>query len=273
MASMNTTNKSEILDIALGNIEKSFRERIIDTYLELKHRAIKAYFTREFDSAGISSGKFCETIYRFLEKELKGSFTPFNNHISNMAVELSKIEQLPRTAGNESLRIIIPRAVLVIYTLRNKRGIGHVGGDIEANATDCSTNVKLADWIIIELIRIYHNLSFEEAQAIVDSINTKELPSVWEINGKKRVLKKGLDYKDKVLLLLYSDINNSCAIEDLIEWSEYSNSSQFKTQLLTKMHKTGLIEYDKELDYVHLSPLGIEEVESRILKEKVGSKS
>jgi hypothetical protein len=263
---MTITNKSATLDVALGNIDKGFREKIIDTYLELKHRAFKAVYTKEFDSAGLSAGKFCETLFRFIEQELKGTYTPFTGHITNMAIELSKLEQLPKTAGNESLRIIIPRSILVIYTLRNKRGIGHVGGDIEANEIDLSTIIKLSDWIVAELIRVYHKLSIEDAQGVIDSINSKEIPTVWEINGKKRVLQKGLDYKDKVLLILYSDINNSCAVEDLIEWTEYSNSSLFKSKLLKGMHKENLIEYDTELEFAHLSPLGIAEVEQRILK-------
>lgn len=263
---MSTTNKNSTIEVALGNIEKSFREKIIDTYLELKHRAFKAVYSKEYDSAGIAAGKFCETVFRFLEKELKGTNTAFNAHIPNLASELSKLEQLPKTAGNESIRIIIPRAILVIYTLRNKRGIGHVGGDIEANGIDLSTIIKLSDWIIAEFIRIYHKMSFEDAQGIVDSINSKEIPSVWEINGKKRVLKKGLDYKDKIMLILYSDINNSCAVEDLFEWTEYSNISLFKSKLLKGMHRENLVEFDKELNYAHLSPLGIAEVEQRILK-------
>jgi len=263
---MSTTNKNVILEIALGNINRGLREKIIDTYLELKHRALKAAYSKEYDSAGLSAGKFCETLFRFLEEELKGSHTPFNSHIINMAVELSKLEQLPKTAGNESLRILIPRSILVIYTLRNKRGIGHVGGDIEANGIDLSTIIKLSDWIVAELIRIFHKLSFEDAQGVIDSINSKEIPAVWEINGKKRVLQKGLDYKDKVLLILYSDINNSCPVEDLFEWTEYSNSSLFKSKLLKGMHKGNLIEYDSELEFAHLSPFGIAEVEGRILK-------
>src|SRR5690606_32830772 len=100
---MSTTNKNHTLDVALGSIEKVFRNRIINTYLELKHRAFKAVYTAEFDSAGISSGKFCETLFRFLESELKGSYTPFSKHISNMASELAKLQQSPQTSGNESI--------------------------------------------------------------------------------------------------------------------------------------------------------------------------
>jgi hypothetical protein len=125
--------------------------------------------------------------------------------------------------------------------------------------------VKTADWVIIEFIRIYHALSLEEAQATVETLATRTIPEVWEINGKKRILKKGLDYKDKVLLLTYNEVSTGTAVEDLFDWVEYSNLSVFKKNVLGTLHSEGLIEFDKELDYVHLSPLGIKEVEDRIL--------
>lgn len=264
-ASTNTTSKSDVLAEALGNVSEKFRNKIIDVYIEIKHRLIKSLYNKEYDALGLSSGKFCETVFRFIEHELKGVSIPFNQPIPNLTSELAKLMQLPSTSGSESLRIIIPRAIAVIYTLRNKRGIGHVGGDIEANEVDASTIVKLIDWIMVELIRIYHSLSFEEAQGIVDSINTKAIPAIWEINGKKRVLQKGLGYKDKVLLLVYSDTNNGVAVEDLFGWTEYSSLSMFKSKLLKSMHRDNLIEYDTELEFVHLSPLGIMEVEGRII--------
>jgi hypothetical protein len=48
--------------------------------------------------------------------------------------------------------------------MRNKRGIGHVAGDVDANAIDIATMARTADWIVCELIRINHGLSLEEAQ-------------------------------------------------------------------------------------------------------------
>jgi hypothetical protein len=266
MGNTNTSHDSALLASALAGINEKFRTKIIKEYLLLKERARRSQFNSDFDSSGISSGKFCETVFRFLEFELKGGvFTPFKNHINNLAKELNGLELIPKTLGNESLRVLIPRALIFIYTIRNKRGIGHVGGDVEANFVDLSTIVKTVDWVIIELIRIYHSLSLEEAQTIVETLSTRAIPEIWEINGKKRILKKGLDYKDKVLLLTYNEVTTGTAVEDLFEWLEYSNLSVFKKNVLFSLHSDGLIEFDKELDYVHLSPLGIREVEERIL--------
>ncbi|MEZ0611383.1 hypothetical protein ACAW74_22925 [Fibrella sp. WM1] len=266
---MSITHSSPQLETALANLTSKFRARIIDTYLELKFRYSKSQHDSEFDSSGISSGKFCETALRFLQHELTGTYIPFGQHIRNFSYEIEELGKLSKISGNESMRIIIPRALLLIYTVRNKRGIGHVGGDIEANKIDSATIVRIADWVICELIRIYHGLSIEEAQDIVDALATRVLPDVWEVNGKKRVLRKGLDFKQQVLLLVYSETQNGVAVEDLFSWTQYSNHSMFKRNVILPLHKDKYIEYDAETRYVHISPLGIKEVEEKILTKKV----
>jgi hypothetical protein len=63
---------------------------------------------------------------------------------------------------------------------------------------------------------------------------------------------------------------NSCTAEDLCDWVDYSNQSVFKKNVLQKLHKDGLIEYDRELGFAHISPLGIKKVENE-LKSAAGS--
>ena len=186
-------------------------------------------------------------------------------HIPNFADECQNLIKLPKTAGIESLRVIIPRALMFLYTLRGKRGIGHVGGDVEANEIDSATLVRVCDWIICELIRVYHQLSLEEAQDIVDAIYTRNLPDVWEVAGKKRVLKTGLSYKDATLLLAYSELGKGVLSEDLYTWTDHSSFGAYKRDVLNQLHKSRLIEYDTDDDIIYISPLGIREVETRIL--------
>jgi hypothetical protein len=46
------------------------------------------------------------------------------------------------------------QAIAFVYTMRNKRDIGHVGGDLDANETDAATMVRTIDWGLSELIRV-----------------------------------------------------------------------------------------------------------------------
>ena len=267
MASTSTTPSP--LEVALSSIPAKFRTKIIGSYLELKRRYQKARFDSAWDTSGLSAGKFCESVLRFLQHELTGSSTPFGTHIKNFPDECRKLITLPKTAGKESMRVIIPRALVFLYTLRGKRGIGHVGGDVQANEIDAMTAVRTCDWIISELIRIYHNLSLEEAQALVDALAVRNLPEIWEVAGKKRVLRPGLSYKQKALFLLYSEPETAVLSEDLFSWAEHSNATVFRRDVLVPLHRDRLIEYDTESELIYLSPLGSQQVEENILANPV----
>lgn len=262
MASSNTTRKStSLLEPAFGSIPTQFRGKIIKSYLEIKRRHSEG----RHESAGLSGGKLCESVLRLLQHQLTGSFTAFGTPIQNFHDECEKLGKVAKTTGNESLRIVLPRALALLYTLRNKRGIGHVGGDVDANAVDSATVSRLADWIVCELIRVFHSLSLEDAQALVDSLASRNLPHVWQVSGKKRVLTQGLDFKQQVLLLLYSDTDSGVLTEDLFSWTEYSNLAMFKKSVLGALHNKRLIEYDRETETVVISPLGTRYVDEDIL--------
>lgn len=263
---MNISYNKSKLESALMGINDAFRDKIIDVYIELKKRYAKSFFSDEYDAVGISSGKFCEYVYRFLEFEIFKKYTPFDKHISNFPNELNKLTQAPSTSANESIRVIIPRALLLVYTLRNKRGIGHIGGDVHANEIDIATIVKNTDWVVCELIRIYHNLSLEEAQLIVNSLNIKMLPDIWNIDGKKRILKVGLSFSEKTLLLLYNELDNSANIKDLFNWAEYSSLSMYKSKIIKTLHKEKLVEFDEKSLIVTISPKGIHNIETLLIK-------
>lgn len=263
-----TQSSAPSLNNALASIPKKFRARILDTYKDIKKRFGEALYDSDYDSAGLSTGKFVESVLRFLQHELTGISIPFGQHIPNLPDQCRKLIQLPSTAGHESLRVIIPRALAFLYTIRGKRGIGHIGGDIEANAIDVATIVRTCDWVICELIRIFHGLSLEEAQVLVDTLAARNIPEIWEVAGKKRVLRTDLNARERALLLAYTDVSAGVLIEDLFSWVEYSDLSMFTRNVLKPLHKARLIEYDKDSEAVFLSPLGIKEVESKILRQK-----
>jgi hypothetical protein len=256
------TGKSNALDNFLTDIPIQFRNRIIKEYTKIKLRYKKA----DYDSSGLSCGKFCEETLRFLQHVLIGSHTGFKDEIKNFNQKVGELEKVDKQIGNDSLRIIIPRALSFLYTLRNKRNIGHSGGDVEANEIDSITIGRISDWIICELIRIFHRTSLEEAQKIVDLISLRNLPDVWEINGKKRVLLTDLTAKEKVLVLSYSQEEQGVFFEDLLDWIEYPNKSDFKSKVLQPLHRTGMIEFEKELNMIFLSPKGSKEVEEKLFK-------
>ena len=258
---MSTPKHNSFLDTALTQIQKKFRDKIISTYLDLKRNFVEA----RHDAAGLAAGKFCEIVLRHIQNTVVGTYIPFNKKVGNFADECRKLIAAPSGTTTESERVILPRALVFLYTMRNKRGIGHIGGDVDANEIDTAVMARTADWILCELIRIHHGMPLEEAQDLVDSISARQLPVIWEVAGKKRVLKKGLSASDQVLLILYSTKDTAVLVEDLCDWIEYSNLSIFKSRIIKDLHKDRMVEHDKETETVLLSPKGAEHVEAHIL--------
>lgn len=250
---------------ALASVPSGFRKKLLQYYGELK----KAYARGDFDACGARAGKFSETLIRYLQETLEGAHTPFGTQI-NLYSESKRLEQLDRDKGPEPFRVYIPRALCFLYTLRNKRGFAHVGGDIDSDPIDAATCVRVADWCLCELIRVIHSLSLEEAQTLTNTIASREIPEVWDVAGKKRVLRTDLDYKDQTLLIAYSNPDEALLVEDLFEWVEYSRIDNYKSRVLSPLHKERLIDWDKSTDTVHISPTGIRRVEEDVLRDTKG---
>jgi hypothetical protein len=255
------SSRSAPLEAALAGVPDDFRERLVGSFADLKQR----FREGKHDAAGLAAGKFCEVALRLLQHAVTGAYTPFSKKIGNFADECRALIMSSNALVAESLRVIVPRGLVFLYTMRNKRGIGHVGGDVDANAIDLATMVRTADWIVCEFIRAFHSLSLEEAQDIVDSLAQREMPDVWEVAGKKRVLRAGLTKPQQTLLLLYSEPSQSVPAEDLHGWVEYTSFSMFRTRVLAPLHLERLIEFDDELRMVFLSPKGAQLVEATLL--------
>ena len=249
-----------LLEQALANVKKTFRTKLIDAYLGVKRSQAEA----KYETAGLKSGKFCEVLVRLLQHEITGAYIAFSKPIPDMANECRKLITAHNTTVPESIKTIIPRALIFLYTMRNKRGIGHVGGDVDANSIDIATIERVTDWVLCELIRVYHKLPIEKAQDLIDCVSVKNIPVIWEVAGKKRVLRDGLNSKQKVLLLLYSESDTAVLTEDLCAWVEYS-PSMFARRVLDGLHQKKLIEYDRDSELVYLSPKGAKMVEDELL--------
>lgn len=258
---MSTPAPSPTLPDALQSLPGAFRARLLKSYGGLK----AAYSDGNYDACGLRAGRFCEVLLRWLQLDLTGVHIPFGTKIGNFRDECVKLENVPVTAGHESARILMPRALKFLYTLRNKRGIGHEGGDVDANLIDAATAVRIADWCICELVRLKYSISLEEAQAICDAVTQRQLPQVWEIFGNRRVLNHDLNFADQTLLLLYSTSDIAVPSEDLVKWTEHSNPALFRRDVLRRLHHSRFLEYDEDTRMVAISPKGVARVEAEIL--------
>jgi len=249
------------LEAALTPVPKPLRTRILERYETLKSEYLKG----NYEACGMAAGRFAEVMIRILQDQLTGSYTPLGQQLRPFDKETDALGQLPKAAGADSLRVTMPRALAFLYTLRNKRGIGHEGGDVDANEIDAATCVRISDWCLSELIRVVHAVSLEEAQALLDAIAEREVPYVWAIAGVKRVLDPNLTAREQVVVLLYSDPETAVPVEDLFEWVEYARKDHFRASVLMPLHRARMVELDKDTNSVLLSPLGAAETEAKVL--------
>jgi hypothetical protein len=128
---------------------------------------------------------------------------------------------------------------------------------------DATLVVAAAKWMLAELVRAFHALTPAEAAQMVEAIVDREVPMIWEVDGKKRVVAAHLNTDEKVLLLLYT-INVAIVREALRTWVEYGNQSRFRTAILQPLHDRALIHLAGD-DLVYLSPVGVAYVESTVL--------
>lgn len=258
---MSTANPSPTLESALGGVPAKLRIRLLSCFADLKTALVE----QQYEMCGLRVGKFAEVMLRILQHILTGTYTNLGSPLGNFRAQCDQLEQTPKAAGPESLRILVPRALNFVYTLRNKRDIGHVGGDVDANEIDAMTSARIADWCICELLRVVHSLPLEDAQVLCDAIAERRLPVVWSVMGKKRVLDTALSYADQTLLLVYSQLQAGIPTEDLFAWTEHSNKAYYRRDVLGRLHRDRLIEWDKETDMAIISPKGIKSVEERLL--------
>jgi len=244
--------------------------KVLSNALDKHYKKIKENFLEgRYEPSELNGAKFSEVVLRILQWHTSPNqtYTPLGAKIKNFDQATRNFEN--KTNLSDSIRFHIPRILNVLYTIRNKRAVGHVGEDVDPNHMDALFVVTASDWILAELVRIFHNISISDAQKIIEGIIVRKIPLVWDIEGKKRVLEKNMSYKDKVLVLLYSEYPNPLLINILFEWTKHSNLSHFCRDVLMSLHEEIFIEYDKKARKVYLSPIGLKKVEEKILKKSL----
>lgn len=221
-----------------GFIPKELVDRLLEKYSEIKQN----YYIGKHEQLELNAGKMCEVVYRVLEFEVKGKYTPLGKHISDLVQSFRNLEN--EIGASESVRFHIPRIVIAVWNIRNKRGVGHVGGDVNPNLMDATYVVAAADWIMAELIRIHYRCGFDDAQRLVDSLVQRKMLAVIDVGNIKRVLNPNLSYTKRTLLILASVYPEKVPARTLFEWTEHSNEAVFKRDVLRQLHKKKLIEYD-----------------------------
>jgi hypothetical protein len=154
-----------------------------------------------------------------------------------------------------------------LYEVRNNRSVGHVGGDVDPNHMDSVAVLSMCNWIMAELVRVFHGLPVHEAQKVVDILSEIRIPVIWTDGGMKRILQPKLKLPDQLLLLASTSLPDF-GIDDLLSWTECKDKKHFMNTV-RRLHKSRMFEYTPTTNRVQILPPGTEAVQKLVRKKSL----
>jgi hypothetical protein len=180
--------------------------------------------------SAVEGGRFCEASYRILEEKAFGRFTPIGSALDTDQLQ-RRLGSLPSSAFSKSIRVHIPRALRVVYDIRNNRDTAHLADGIDPNIQDANLVIGVLSWVMAEFVRLYHGVSATEAQRIVDDLSVRHAPVIQEFGQVPRILRTDLRTSDYVLLLLYHVDSKGASLTDLSLWVRPSMRTNLRRTL------------------------------------------
>jgi len=130
---------------------------------------------------------------------------------------------------------------------------------------DAVAVLSMANWIMGELVRVYHGLNVTDAQQVVDALAEVRIPMIWSDGFTKRVLQPSLTLREQLVLLIASTLPH-VSLADLKDWSEASDKKYF-IRLLRGLHKKRWIELNESTGIVRILPPGTSEAKALLQRK------
>jgi hypothetical protein len=209
-------------------------DKLIESYVEQKRN----FYLGRLRPNEVDGGRFAEAAFRMLEHAAGLSVTPIGTQLNSEGVIKSLLGQ---TAAPDSVRIHIPRALRMVYDIRNKRDAAHLADGIDPNLQDSSLVSATLDWVLAEFVRLARGIPPDQAFALVKSITVRRVPAVEEFGAKLKTLRPSLGPSDRVLLLLYHRADAGAAFADLAGWLRPSQRANLRRTLAQLEHDKDLV--------------------------------
>lgn len=246
---------------AFSVLPATLQKDLLDAFNEI----VKNYREHRWEPSELNGAKLCEAVHTICVGWLEGGTYPGRakkpRNLPQACWDMEKTYQ--HVADSRTTRILIPRMMLGLYDIRNNRGVGHAGAEVDPNMMDATVVLYTAKWLVAELVRLLHTLTTEEATAIVDGLIDREVSWVWTHGDKKRVLHTGMTWKHQTLVLLLTEAGD-VAEADLFRWLEHPGLPSFRKDVLKQLHKARLIDYDTDKRTVRLLPPGVTAAEDLV---------
>ncbi|WP_326561615.1 hypothetical protein [Micromonospora sp. NBC_01796] len=247
-------------DTALARLPSGLRAELLQEFSKISRN----YREGRWEAAELDGGRFSEVAYTVLAGYLDGdNFAARASKPNNFERACTLLGQINPATYSKSARVTVPRVLVALYDFRNNRGVGHVGGDVNANHMDAEFVLHAAQWVMAEFVRLFHGTDLVTATAVVEALVERTLPLIWEVGQVRRILDSRMSLADGTLLLLYASVASLSDLR-LAKDLEQQNLYNYK-RVLKRLHAARMIEYVANSGTVTLSPLGVKFVEERLL--------
>jgi hypothetical protein len=210
----------------------------------------------DWSPSELNGARLAEVALRYVEWKRTSHFTPFNRQLGRKAI---CAEALQDTSQDDSVRMHIPHAAELVMDIRNKRDVAHLATVVDVNEMDSQVVLRLASWIVAEIVRLEAGLGHKEIQALIDSLTVKSIPLVEVFDGDAIVVAPHLSATERALVGLYHSYPDPCAVSSLRASVKYANATRFRI-LLEALEKKGFVHI--KADQAYLTRLGVDAVES-----------
>lgn len=238
-----------------AGVPAELAREILESFSEARRR----FHLADFMPNAVAGGRFSEAVLRLLEWTSTGAYVPLADPRFKAETIINRLAALPAGSFSESVRLHIPRAVRVIYDIRNKRNTAHLSDGIDPNIQDANLVVSTMSWVLAELVRLHHSVSAHETQMIIEGLVTREVPMIQVFDGHPRLLKT-VGASDHVLILLYWAGPDPITKAVLAGWLTASMRTNL-TRTLNNLHAKNLVHFAGSA--AQLTILGQRDVEQR----------
>jgi hypothetical protein len=249
-----------------ASLAPRFPQALVSELIQAHAEAKKNLYLGGLRLSGVEGGRFCEASYRMLQHWSGVPVTALGRTLDADTIARN-LANLPQGSQPDSIRLHIPRALRVVYDIRNQRDVAHLADGIDPNVQDATLVCAVLDWVLAEWVRLARSIPANEAQRLVDGIVARRAPAIQEFDGFLKVLNPKLRAADFVLVLLYQRGPEGATYTDLKEWVLPAMRSHLGRTLRVLVTDRALVHKGPIL--YQITQRGILEVESRKLFELV----
>ena len=265
-----------MLDVIRKSLKTKFDNRLVDELLEAYEEAKQCFYAGDLGPNAVAGGRFCEAAFRLLEEAVNspGNVTSLGETLPSVDTLLGRLASnranstiFDQAWHQDSVGLHIPRALRIIYDIRNNRDVAHLADNIDPNQQDATLVVSVLDWVMAEFLRLTHNVTADHAQKIVQDLVTRKLPIVQDFDGHPKLLKTGLDSRHTILVLLYYRGAQGAQWHELHKWLPHKIQSSLQSALRQIVEDYNYVHFDEATGYFKITATGTQYVENKRLQD------